>query len=87
MTKKAMIETLRLKEGNAWEKLKEHEEYCQGRNGDASAYKDWTDTQQAMFDRYITIWVAISETLKDLKIEAYNYSERLILKNKNLNSL
>ena len=87
MTKQKMIETLRLREGNAWERLKDHEEYCQGRYGDASSYKDWTDTQQAIYDRYIIIWVALSETLKDLNIEAYNYSERLILKNQNLNSL
>jgi len=79
-----MIETLRLKEGKAWERLKDHEEYCQSKYGGESEYKDWTDTQKAIYDRYIIIWVAINETLKDLKIEAYNYSERLELKNKNL---
>ena len=85
MKKQEMIETLRLREGNAWEKLKDHEEYCTSKYGGESAYKDWTQTQREIYDRYIIIWVALSETLKDLKIQPYSYSERLELKK--LNSL
>ena len=84
MTKKQMIEALRLKEGMAWERLKDHEEYCTSKYGGESAYKDWTETQRSIYDRYIIIWVAINETLKDLKIEAYTYTEREALKNANL---
>ena len=87
MTKTQMIEALRLKEGKAWERLKDHEYYCKARHGEESEHKDWTDTQKAIYDRYIIIWVAINETLKDLKIEAYTYTEREALKNQNLNSL
>ena len=87
MTKQKMIETLRLKEGNAWYKLQDHEEYCQTRFGETCAYKDWSKPQQDIYDRYVIIWVALSDTLKDLDVECYNYKERLILKNQNLNSL
>ena len=84
MTKAQMIETLRMKEARAWQKIQEHETYCRLVNGDDSKMEDWKDFQISMKHRFDKEWFEISETLKDLGLVAYTWSERqeLITENK-----
>jgi hypothetical protein len=83
MTKAQIIEALKLREAKKWQALQDHETYCRLVNGDDSKEEDWMEFQISMKQRYTKEWFEINETLKELGIEAFTWSERQELINDN----
>ncbi len=80
MTKSQIIETLRLKEANAWERYQSNRQTCQIIVGREVPENEWPIEYVNIVNMYSKEWYAVHEILKELDIMPYSWSEREELK-------